>query len=51
MSRITEDLLGRSNFHDAPEIHHRDPVAQEARHAEVVGDENETHAGLADSSA
>ena len=47
MARIAEDLLGRSDFDDTAEIHHRDPVAQETRHAKIVGDENEAHAGLA----
>ena len=47
MSRVTEHLLGGSDFDDASEIHDRDPVAQEARHTEVVGYEDQAHARLA----
>ena len=34
-----EDLLGGAELHDAAEVHHRDPVAEIADHAEVVRDE------------
>ena len=39
-----EDLLGRTELHDAAEVHDRDPVAEVTHHAEVVGDEQVTGA-------
>ena len=40
VARRAEHLLGRPGLDDPAEIHHRDPVAEMAHHAEVVRDEH-----------
>ena len=45
--RVEEDLRGRSAFDDPPFLHHRDFVADLAGDAQIVGDEDHRHAGLA----
>src|SRR5438874_1924571 len=47
MARIAENLFGRPGFDDAAEIHHGDAIAEKTRDAEVVGNEDQTDAGLA----
>ena len=38
VARVAEDLLGGADLHDPPEVHDRDPVAEELRRRQVVGD-------------
>ena len=44
-------FFGRPEFHDAAEVHHRDPVGDDARGREVVRDEQHRHPELAPESA
>ena len=37
--RAADDPLGRSDLHDPAEVHHRDPVGDDPRQRQVVGDE------------
>jgi hypothetical protein len=39
MQRALEHVVGRSNFHDPPEVHDGDPVTGVADHGEVMRDE------------
>ena len=41
-----EDLPDRAGLDDLAVVHHRHPVGDLRDHAEVVGDEQEAHAGL-----
>ena len=34
------DRIGRADFHNLTQIHHRDIVREKAHHAQIVGDEN-----------
>ena len=43
---VVEDLAGRPLLDDLPGVHHADPVAHRADHAEVVGDEQDGGRGL-----
>ena len=47
MARVAEQLLGRALLDDPAEVHDRDPVGDVPREPEVVGDDEDRHAGLA----
>ena len=39
-----QDVAGRAFFDDAPQVHHGNPLAEIARHAQVVGNEDQRQA-------
>ena len=45
--RLADHLLGRPDLHDLAEVHHRDPVRDDPRERQVVGDEQVGQAELA----
>ena len=41
-----EDLPHRAGLDDPAAVHHRDPIGDLGDHAEIVGDQDQAHAGL-----
>jgi hypothetical protein len=39
MDRLGEDAIGRAFFHDAPLLHHGDPVGQPGHHGQIMADD------------